>query len=156
MAAQLAMAPRGIMRLAVVDTACPVWAGVAPVVVRVVPAPLRAVTEAVTPVDVEPELLVADAAPPGPETAGLDRSSQAFGAGARLERVVAGFGAMRVAGFTTCAKRAGLDRRALMAGALPVAETWPTGASQVSWRLSANWVKSGSASITTWYWFRGL
>ena len=78
------------------------------------------------------------------------------GAGARLVRVVDGLGGVWLAGLASTASRAGLARRALTAGELAVALEAPTGVSQVSWRLSENWVKCGSASITTWYWFRGL
>jgi hypothetical protein len=72
------------MRLALVETACPVCAGVAPVVVRVVPAPFKAVADDVTPVVAVAELELAVAAPPGPDAAGRDRSSQDLGVGSRL------------------------------------------------------------------------
>ena len=101
-------------------------------------------------------VVVAEAAPPGPEGAGRDRTMNGVGAGLRLVRVVDGFGGPWVAGLATTASRAGLASRALTAGELPVAVTLPTGAIQVLNRLSENWVKPGWASITTWYWFRGL
>ena len=156
---QLATVASGTIRVALVDTALPVWAGVAPVVVRDAPAPLRAVADPVTP-ELDPVWVVVDtvaeAAPPGPDGAGRDRVRKGCGTGSRLVRVLEGLGGPWVAGLVTTASRAGLASRALTAGELAVALVALTGVSQVSHRLSVNWVKSGSASITTWYWFRGL
>ena len=115
-----------------------------------VPAPLRAVAEPVKPL-ADTELAawgVADAAP-FVASAGWLSDAHGSGAGSREARLRLGFGGRWVAGAARRAKRAGLVVLALIAGAEALADAWATGGTQVSKKLSADWVKDGCPSITT-------
>src|SRR6185312_5372935 len=144
------------MRSAVVAMALPVWAGLAPVVERVVPAPDRPEVEPVTPLDrlasVAALWPLAAAAPttPEPPAAVTGANGLAAGAGVRLARSRAG-----AVSFTPAAapvvlsSAAGAESCNWLAGDLAVTAEPEAGGTMTLSRACGLSPKTGSATITT-------